>query len=234
MVLDPGEITQDVMDNVLDRVQLRTLGVLLRNPREVAFPHVPQIVDALCILEDPQFVAMLLLQDQSQAWHVKVARKVWLAFFEGAIELKFARIVGPGELLREHGIELNKSHILSVRQASEILVRLVIDLDLVAQALRCASRAMFSAFARSLYSRQLSKSLKLDHYKLCLPALRTIRRSAPPNCPSYRRAKETCRLRSCYGTGQAHDMPCVPFMQVNTAIKLFGIADNLLCLSCRR
>jgi hypothetical protein len=27
---------------------------------------------------------------------------------------------------------------------------------------------------------------------------------------------------------------CVPFMQVNTAIELFGIADNLLCLSCRR
>jgi hypothetical protein len=92
---------------------------------------------------------------------------------------------------------------MSVPRASEILVRLVIDLGLVAQALRCASRAMFSAFARSLYSRQLSKSLKLDYWKFCLPALRTIRRSAPPNCPSYRRAKETCRLRSCYGTGQA-------------------------------
>jgi hypothetical protein len=157
------------VDNVLDRAQLRTLGVFLRNPREVAFPHVPQIVDAICVLEDPQFVAMLLLQDRSQAWHVKVARKVWLAFFEGAIEFKFARIVGPSELLRKLGIELNKSHILSVRQASEILVRLVIDLDLVAQALRCASRAMFSAFARSLYSRKLSKSLKLDYYKFCLP-----------------------------------------------------------------
>jgi hypothetical protein len=47
IVLDPGEITQDVVDNVLDRVQLRTLGVL-RNPCEVAFPHVPQIVDAVC------------------------------------------------------------------------------------------------------------------------------------------------------------------------------------------
>jgi hypothetical protein len=61
IVLDPGEITQDVVDNVLDRVQLRTLGVLLRNAREVAFPHVRQIVDAMCVLEDPQFVAMLLL-----------------------------------------------------------------------------------------------------------------------------------------------------------------------------
>jgi hypothetical protein len=92
---------------------------------------------------------------------------------------------------------------MSVPRASEILVRLVIDLGLVAQALRCASRAMFSAFARSLYSRQLSKSLKLDYWKFCLPALRTIRCSALLNCPSYRRAKDTCRLRSCYGTGQA-------------------------------
>jgi hypothetical protein len=116
------------------------------------------------------------------------------------MEVKFARIVGPVELLRELGIELNESHILSVRQASEILVRLVIDLDLVAQALRCASRAMFSAFARNLYSRQLSKSLKLDYWKFCLPALR---RSAAPHHQTVPAIGAQKRLVVCVpATGQ--------------------------------